>query len=55
MNIDRDELIAFIVCAKEMLPGEADLDALGEESWEMTGIAQHSGMAYFHFKPQTEK
>jgi hypothetical protein len=34
---------------------ELELNALGEDSWEMTGIAQYPPLAYFYFKRQTEK
>ena len=34
---------------------EAELNSLGEEGWEMTGIAQHPPLAYFYFKRQIEK
>lgn len=34
---------------------EAELKALGEEGWEMSGIAQHPPMTYYYFKRQTEK
>jgi hypothetical protein len=31
------------------------MNALGEDGWEMTGIAQQPPNAYFYFKRQTEK
>ena len=34
---------------------EADLNALGEEEWEMTGIAQLGSIAYFYFKRLVEE
>ncbi len=34
---------------------ETELNALGEDGWEMTGIAQQPPMAYFYFKKLTEK
>jgi hypothetical protein len=34
---------------------EAELNALGEEGWELTGIAQHPPRTYFYFKRQVEK
>ena len=34
---------------------ETELNALGEEGWEMTGIAQQSPNTYFYFKRQNEK
>jgi hypothetical protein len=34
---------------------ENELQALGEDGWEMTGIAQHSSMTYFYFKRQIEQ
>lgn len=34
---------------------EAELNALGEEGWEMTGIAQQPPRTYYYFKRQTEK
>jgi hypothetical protein len=34
---------------------EAELNALGEEGWEMTGIAQQPPKTYYYFKRQIEK
>jgi len=34
---------------------EAELNALGEEGWELTGMAQHPPQTYFYFKRQIEK
>jgi len=34
---------------------EKELDALGEDAWEMTGIAQHPPLTYYYFKRQIEK
>ena len=34
---------------------ETELNALGEENWELTGIAQHPPGTYFYFKRQIEK
>lgn len=34
---------------------EKELNVLGEEGWEMTGIAQHPPLTYFYFKRQVEK
>jgi hypothetical protein len=34
---------------------EAELNALGEEGWEMSGITQQPPLAYYYFKRQTEK
>ncbi|MEO8355218.1 MAG: hypothetical protein ABI621_04840 [Chloroflexota bacterium] len=34
---------------------EAEMNALGEDGWEMTGIAQHPPMTYYYFKRPTEK
>ena len=33
---------------------EMELDLLGKDGWEMTGIAQQSLTIYFYFKRQTE-
>lgn len=33
---------------------ESELTALGEDGWEMSGIAQHPPLAYFYFKRQVE-
>lgn len=33
----------------------AELDVLGEEGWEMSGIAQHPPVTYYYFKRQVEK
>jgi hypothetical protein len=40
---------------KEPLPGEPELNALGEEGWELSGVAQQPPMAYFYFKRLVEK
>jgi hypothetical protein len=34
---------------------EAELNALGEEGWEMTGIAQQPPKTSYYFKLQVEK
>ena len=34
---------------------ESELNALGEEGWELSGIAQHPPRTYFYFKRQVEK
>ena len=34
---------------------ETELNKLGEEGWEMSGVAQQPPMAYFYFKRQVEK
>ena len=34
---------------------EAELNALGEEGWELSGIAQQPPLTYYYFKRQTEK
>ena len=39
----------------EKLLDETELKELGEEGWELTGIAQQPPQAYFYFKRQTEK
>jgi hypothetical protein len=39
----------------EKAPDEAELNALGEEGWEMSGVAQQPPRAYFYFKRQIEK
>jgi hypothetical protein len=40
---------------KEQPLDEAELNKLGEDGWEMTGIAQQPPMSYYYFKRQTEK
>jgi hypothetical protein len=40
---------------KDSLPGEAELNALGEEGWELSGVAQQPPLAYFYFKRLIEK
>lgn len=40
---------------KEGLPDEAELNKLGEEGWEMSGVAHQSPLAYFYFKRLVEK
>lgn len=34
----------------EMLPGEADLDALGSDGWELAGVANEGQRVHFYFK-----
>lgn len=34
---------------------EKELSELGDEGWEMTGIAQQPPLTYFYFKRQVEK
>jgi hypothetical protein len=34
---------------------ESKLNALGEEGWELAGVAQHPPLAYYYFKRPTEK
>ena len=34
---------------------ESELNKLGEEGWEMTGIVQQPPITYFYFKRQIEK
>ncbi|MEW6406967.1 MAG: hypothetical protein AB1649_34755 [Chloroflexota bacterium] len=34
---------------------EDELNKLGEDGWEMTGIVEHRPLVYFYFKRQTEK
>ena len=34
---------------------ESELNALGEDGWEMTGIAQGPSLTYYYFKRQVEK
>jgi len=40
---------------KEKTLDEAELNALGEAGWEMSGVAQHPPFAYFYFKRLIEK
>jgi hypothetical protein len=40
---------------KENVPDEAELNQLGEDGWEMSGVAQQPPFAYFYFKRQIEK
>ena len=40
---------------KENPPDEAELNQLGEEGWEMSGVAQQPPLGYFYFKRQSEK
>jgi hypothetical protein len=40
---------------KEALLDEAELNELGEEGWEMSGVAQQPPLAYFYFKRLIEK
>ena len=34
---------------------EKELNELGEDGWEMIGIAQHHPLTYYYLKRQTEK
>ncbi len=34
---------------------ETELNTLGEEGWEMSGVAQQPPLAYIYFKRQAEK
>jgi hypothetical protein len=40
---------------KEQPLDEAELNALGEDGWELSGIAQQPPMTYYYLKRQTEK
>jgi hypothetical protein len=40
---------------KEKPLEETELNQLGEEGWELTGIVQQSSTIYFYFKRQIEK
>ena len=40
---------------KESPPDEAELNALGDDGWEMSGVAQQPPLAYFYFKRLIEK
>lgn len=40
---------------RENPPDEAELNALGKEGWEMSGVAQQLPLAYFYFKRLIEK
>ena len=39
---------------KESPPDEAELNKLGAEGWEMSGVAQQPPLAYFYFKRLVE-
>lgn len=39
----------------ERLLEEAELNQLGDEGWEMSGIAQQPPLTYYYFKRQIEK
>jgi hypothetical protein len=40
---------------KEKPLDETELNALGAEGWEMSGVAQHPPTVYFYFKRLVEK
>ena len=40
---------------KEKPLDETELNALGEEGWEMSGVVQHSHSIYFYLKRSVEK
>jgi hypothetical protein len=40
---------------KEKPLDEAELNAFGEEGWELSGIAQQPPLTYFYFKRLVEK
>ena len=35
---------------KEKAPAEEELNALGQDGWELTGILNESGQVHFYFK-----
>jgi hypothetical protein len=39
----------------EKPPDEAELNTLGKEGWELTGMIQQAPAAYFYFNRQSEK
>ena len=39
----------------EKLLDETELNKLGEDGWEMTGVAQQHPFTYYYFKRQIEK
>ena len=39
----------------EHLPDETELNALGEQGWELSGIAHYPPLAYFYFKRPVER
>ena len=40
---------------EERAPDESELNTLGEEGWEMSGVAQQPPLVYFYFKRLIEK
>ena len=40
---------------EESPPDETELNMLGEDGWEMSGVAQQPPLAYFYFKRLIEK
>lgn len=40
---------------KENPPDEAELNALGADGWEMSGVAQKLPLTYYYFKRLTER
>ncbi|MFT3893618.1 MAG: hypothetical protein QM730_18470 [Anaerolineales bacterium] len=40
---------------KEQPLSEEELNALGKDGWEMSGISQHSNKSYFYFKRLAER
>jgi len=40
---------------KEKPPDDAELNALGAEGWEMSGVVQHPPSLYIYFKRPIEK
>jgi hypothetical protein len=34
---------------------ESELNKLGDDGWEMSGIAQQASLTYYYFKRQSEK
>ncbi len=39
---------------KEKLPSEDDLNELGADGWEMSGVAQNPPFIYYYFKRLTD-
>ena len=40
---------------KEQPLSEEELNALGRDGWEMSGVAQHSHTSYYYFKRLAER
>jgi hypothetical protein len=47
----RDKTVwQYKVLTRDLVPGEEELNALGKEGWELSGVLTHHGAVHFYFK-----